>query len=146
MRERNIYLADDDPDDVRFFTEALTDVGRLSSLTVSCNGEELIGKLASAGNLPDIIFLDINMPVMNGFECLKQIRSLKHLKDIPVIIFTTSASRVTLEVSYKLGANYFIRKPKDFETLKKILQSVIEIDWSQHTRPADVSGFVYDYQ
>ena len=83
----NILLADDDMDDRYFFEKALQEIPLETALTKVSNGEQLMGYLhENTARLPDILFLDLNMPGKNGFECLDQIKSDKKLGTIPVII------------------------------------------------------------
>src|SRR5580698_1127062 len=87
----NIMLADDDPDDRYFFEEALRDFPLPTQLTVVHDGEQLIQLLTNEVNeLPHILFLDLNMPRKNGFECLSEIKTSEKLKQLPVIVFSTS--------------------------------------------------------
>jgi CheY-like chemotaxis protein len=139
----NIYIADDDTDDIDFFQEALTEVDESASLGCGKNGVELMKKLLYPElPVPDIIFLDINMPLMNGLECLKEIKQHLHLKDIPIVMYTTSALQSTIELAYKLGASLLVEKPSEFDDLKNMLTSILKIDFTRHTQP-DISRFVY---
>lgn len=141
---KNVYLADDDVDDVEFFQEALADVCDNAAFASGKNGMELLKKLLYPElPVPDLIFLDINMPLMNGLECLNEIKSHLHLKDIPVVMYSTSASETTIETAYNLGASLFIEKPSDYNVLKSILHPIVNRDWSTYTRPAAISQFVY---
>jgi CheY-like chemotaxis protein len=142
MMERNIFLADDDLDDVELFQEALEDVCTSCTLISSKNGVELLKKLSASHLPPQVIFIDINMPVMNGLECLKYIRSRENLKNVPVVILTTSTSPGTIAHAYKLGASLFAEKPSEFGQLKKLINYVIEMDLSQMF-PSGISKFVY---
>lgn len=144
MDIKNIYLADDDSDDVEFFQEALADVCNSAAFATGKNGMELMKKLLYPElPVPDIIFLDINMPLMNGLECLKEIKSHLHLKDIPVVMYTTSALSGTIEIAYRLGANLFMEKPSEFQVLKSMLKPILNRDWKAKARPENISEFVY---
>lgn len=140
---KNVYIADDDRDDIEFFQEALAQVDETASLASGKNGVELMKKLLYPElPIPDIIFLDINMPLMNGLECLKEIKQHLHLKDIPIVMYTTSALSSTIELAYKLGANLLVEKPSEFDALKNMLSTILEIDFARQQRP-DISQFVY---
>lgn len=131
MEVKNIYLADDDWDDVELFQEALEEICEACTLTSSKDGIDLLNKLSSSScPLPEVMFIDVNMPIMDGLDCLEQIRSQSSLRDIPVIILTTSASPITVERAYKLGANMFVVKPTDYNELKDMLCKVIMMDWA----------------
>jgi len=119
----NILLADDDTDDCIFFKEALQELAIPIELTVVHNGEELMRLLTDrVSELPDILFLDLNMPRKNGFECLSEIKLSKQLRQLPVIIFSTSFEQEVVNLLYKNGAQHFIRKPSEFSQFKKIIQ------------------------
>jgi len=80
--------------------------------------------------LPDIIFLDLNMPRLNGKQCLEELKKTAHLCHIPVIIYTTSSEKRDIEETSKLGAAHFLTKPNKFEELCKALSYVVAQDWS----------------
>ncbi len=118
----NILLADDDTDDCIFFKEALDDLVIKTNLTTLHDGEQLMIYLAETSReLIDVLFLDINMPRKNGFECLTEIKQNEKLKDLPVIIFSTSYEQEVVNLLHESGAHYFIRKPSDFAQFKKII-------------------------
>lgn len=121
-----ILLADDDKDDCSFFKEALEDFQLPTQLSTLHDGEQLMEHLNNETNeLPDIIFLDLNMPRKNGFECLSEIKSNQKLKQLPVIIFSTSFEQEVVSLLYNNGAQNFIRKPSDFLQFKKIIHQTI---------------------
>lgn len=126
-----IYLADDDRDDRDLFFDALKELSLPVSLTTAEDGLDLLDKLSQNGaKQPDIIFLDINMPGINGFECLKELRSGSlPFKNAKVIMFSTSSSRSHIELSFKLGADFYAVKPSSFIELKKLLYEIITLDW-----------------
>lgn len=127
---QHIALADDDEDDCVLFKDALDELLISPQVVWAKNGDELMQNLAKNNRpLPDIIFLDINMPIKNGIECLKEIREDKRLKDIPVMIFSTSAQQWTVDRAYELQANLFIRKPETFQKLKDIIRTILSTDW-----------------
>jgi CheY-like chemotaxis protein len=119
----NILLADDDTDDCIFFTEALAELKLNTHLTAVHDGEQLMQMLTQeATELPHMLFLDLNMPRKNGFECLSEIKLSGKLKQLPVIIFSTSFEQEVVNRLYTSGAHYFIRKPVAFAQFKKIIQ------------------------
>ncbi len=116
----NLWLADDDADDCMFFKEALDELPLDSSLVTVNNGEELMRALATKSTtLPDVLFLDLNMPRKTGFECLSEIKRNEGLKSIPVIIYSTSLDLAVVNLLYEKGAHHYIRKPGEFSDLKK---------------------------
>jgi CheY-like chemotaxis protein len=123
-------LADDDEDDRLVFQEAFEEVKIKYNLTTFSDGNRLMHHLADDNNpLPDIIFLDLNMPRKSGMECLKEIRTNERIKDISVAIYSTSSSEKDIEDTFVAGANVYIQKPNDFDELKRILTNVIHINW-----------------
>jgi len=138
LKHLNILLADDDTDDCIFFKEALGELMLSTNLTTVNDGEQLMQLLTNETNeLPHILFLDLNMPRKNGFECLSEIKQNKKLKELPVIIFSTSFEKEVVNLLYKNGAQYFIRKPSEFSQFKKIIQqSLIAISQETISQPS----------
>lgn len=119
---RHILLAEDDDDDSMLFQEALGELQINTNLKRVKDGEELMQSLHNPNNiLPDILFLDINMPRKNGFECLVEIKKNDRLKKLPVIIFSTSSGKDLVNKMYNAGASQYICKPNEFVQLKKII-------------------------
>jgi len=132
MRPNNLHimLADDDEDDRLFFKEAFEEVKIKYDISTFSDGEQLMHYLNQDDNpLPDIIFLDLNMPRKSGMECLKEIRQNDRLKKISVAIYSTSSSEQDIEDTFVAGANVYIKKPNDFNMLKKVLSDVVHINW-----------------
>lgn len=126
----HIMLADDDEDDRLFFKEAFEEVKIKYDITTFNDGEQLMEYLSQPGNpLPDIVFLDLNMPRKSGMECLREIRGSERLKKISVAIYSTSSSEQDIEDTFVAGANVYIKKPNDFNMLKKVLSDVVHINW-----------------
>ena len=121
-------LADDDTDDCNFFKEALEDLKLPVHLTTVRDGEQLMELLTKdSKELPDVLFLDINMPRKNGFECLAEIKLSHKLQELPVIMFSTSFEQEVVNRLYKSGAQYFIRKPSEFSQFKKIIHHTLAL-------------------
>lgn len=119
-KKLNILLADDDIDDCYFIKEALKEFSLPTHLITVLDGEELMELLATeTTKLPAILFLDLNMPRKNGFECLSAIRGNEKLNHLPVIIYSTSIHMEIANRLYQNGANYYISKPTDISRLKK---------------------------
>lgn len=91
---------------------------------------------------PHLLFLDLNMPRKDGFECLKEIRNDLGMTDLPIAIYSTSNASVDMEEAFRLGANIYIRKPSDFEMLKKIIAKVVSINWHYHNNGLNIKNFV----
>lgn len=118
-----ILLADDDADDRELFEEALSDIHPNAVLTTAQDGEELMFILRNY-HKPDLLFLDLNMPRKNGKECLHEIVKTPELKNIPIIIYSTSVNPVDIEETFFLGAKLFFRKPNSYEDLKRNVSEI----------------------
>lgn len=130
-----IYLAEDDDDDSILFQEALSELNPDVAVKVSEDGQQLLNNLYKMeSGTPEIIFLDINMPCKNGFECLKEIRSCSCFDAVKVIMFSTSSSTLHIELSYRLGADLYAVKPGPYQELKELLQDVLAADWKRVPR------------
>ena|ERR1022692_461913 len=147
LKHLNILLADDDMDDCIFFKDALKNLLITTKLTTVHDGEQLMQLLAiEPRELIDVLFLDLNMPRKNGFECLSEIKSSEKLKQLPVIIFSTSFEQEVVNSLYKNGAQYFIRKPSVFSDFKTIIyQTLLNIAQSNISQPTQ-ENFVLTVQ
>lgn len=129
-----IVLAEDDEDDRLFFKEAIEDIKVKTNLSFVNDGMQLMNYLNQPGiRLPNVVFLDLNMPVKNGMQCLIEIRRNNRLKDLAIVIYSTSASEEDIEDAFVNGANIYIKKPGDFSLLKTTLAKVINLNWQYHT-------------
>jgi CheY-like chemotaxis protein len=123
---KHVLLIDDDRDDAELFKEALSEVNPSIAFEYYDDSKTgLCTLLEKRTDLPDVIFLDINMPIVSGWECLSQFKSTEHLKEIRVIMFTTSSQERERDIAKKLGADGFITKPSEYKTLKELLSSVV---------------------
>ena len=146
QREKMVFLAEDDPDDRLLFEDALNEIGNGAQLITAKDGMQLIQLL---NNLvpppPEVIFLDLNMPRKNGFECLKEIKLNPTYKNIPVVIFSTSSQPETVASVYKMGANFYIRKPGTFQKLKSAIMSVLSINWLENSTQPAFENFLLEF-
>jgi len=125
-----VYLTDDDKDDRLFFEEALNALEIKCECTLFKNGKELYEDLINEDRpIPDLIFLDLNMPVMGGFDCLKKIRKIHDMNQVVVAIYSTSSSQEDVDKTFLLGANIYIKKPETFRDLKMVLNKVLKLNW-----------------
>jgi CheY-like chemotaxis protein len=129
-RPLNILLADDDEDDRIFFRDALQQVSPDATLSVVENGVELMRRLGR-NSLPDLLFLDLNMPLKNGYECLFEIHSNPRLQRLPVIILSTSSVAEHINDMLKDLACLYIKKPGTFDELKAHLQHALSLDFTK---------------
>jgi len=125
MNYQNILLIDDDEDDQEIFLTAVGEISGSVNCQVYSDASEALTKLSLKKITPDVIFLDLNMPVMNGLQFLVAIKKNLDLKNIPIIIFSTSVHMATIELTKELGAMDYITKPDKYDTLVEILKTVI---------------------
>ncbi|MGG7660866.1 response regulator [Dyadobacter sp. BHUBP1] len=136
-----IILADDDHDDTFLFQEALEQISLETDLSIAENGAELLQILKEADDKPDIIFLDMNMPVKNGLECLEEIRSTEGYEQVPIVVLSTSVSQHLWESAYRNGASLYIQKPNSFNSLIDVLKKCL-LDRTGATMPERVEQFL----
>lgn len=135
--QRYIYLADDDIDDRDFFIDAIIEIDPDMILKVAEDGMDLIDNVLtlSAAELPEFIFLDINMPRKSGFECLEEIRNHKgSLKEVNIIMFSTSNDPENIQKALELGATFYAVKPSSFEKLKSLLKEILTMNLTSSLR------------
>jgi CheY-like chemotaxis protein len=125
LQNQLLFLVDDDMDDHEIFKSALSKVDSDLTLLTASNGYEALNFLSTTGTLPDYIFVDLNMPRMDGLQFLKEIKQRDTLKNIPVIIYSTSSNPADIAKTKQLGAMSFVTKPSRFSDLCSLLQSLI---------------------
>lgn len=124
---KSVFLVEDDKDDQDFFTECIEKIENATLYGVANNGREALEKLEKSPTLPDMIFMDINMPYINGLECLTEIIKNPRTKNISVVMLSTDAGQA--ELTHQLGAKAFIKKPTDCETLHTKVEQMINLDF-----------------
>jgi CheY-like chemotaxis protein len=122
-----LFLVDDDQDDREIFQEALSKCNPSIELKFARDGFEALELLAKYEKSPDVIFLDYNMPRMNGLECLKELKSKPKTKIIPTVMYTTSGDREQEKTILRLGADYYMRKTNSFKQLCDELDRVLDL-------------------
>ncbi len=139
LQRINVLLADDDKGDCLLFKEALEELPLYTHLTTVYDGEQLIKVITKKENkLPDVLFLDLNMPRKNGFASLGQIKRNTELQKLPVIVLSTASDLETVRKVYRDGAQYYISKPKEFKQLKKVIyESLTLITQKDMTLPSE---------
>jgi CheY-like chemotaxis protein len=134
----SVLLADDDIDDQHFFGKALKSLPFPVDLFIVNNGEKLLAHLSNPiSKLPDVLFLDINMPRKNGTECLIEIKQDIKLRHLPVIMYSTSISEENADLLYKRGAHNYILKqelPELRQTLHHAISLILKNKYAQPTR------------
>ncbi|MEO6177396.1 MAG: response regulator [Flavobacterium circumlabens] len=135
LKEREplkIILAEDDRDDQELFMEALSATKVPSEVITVENGKELVDTLKDTSeSKPDIVFIDINMPVKGGKEALAEIKSDQKLKEIPAVMLSTSDHPSDIEDTFNNGANLYIQKPSSFNGFIVILKKVFLLHWTK---------------
>ena len=118
-------LADDDADDKTLFCEALSEIDPEIVCHTASDGKEALAILSEKQiTKPNIIFLDINMPVMDGWQCLGRLKENTDYKDVPVIMYSTSSYQRDIELALQSGAFCFFTKPSDYRELRSILRLI----------------------
>lgn len=139
----HILLADDDESDRLIFREVLEELEIKPIVHTVNNGMELMAYLSDKNApLPQLIFLDLNMPRKNGIECLKEIKSNKKLKDISIAIYSTSDSEKDMEETFRNGANVYITKPADINILKQLLYKAVSTTHLYHGNDFNRDNFL----
>lgn len=126
MQKGHILLIDDDEEEYMIFLTALEDINAPINCSYSRSTEQALKLFKYA--VPDLIFLDINMPGTNGLKCLEEIKKVKVMKKTSVFLYSNHIEDETIEKALSLGAAGCIRKPKLIGTLKKILEKVLDVD------------------
>lgn len=139
---RLILIIDDDIDDIEVFCEAVIDVDNSSECFAANDGHEALNIiLRELNTLPSFIFLDLNLPKMDGLECLSLLRAESKLQLVPIIIYTSSSAPNDMYESKQLGANYFLRKTSDYKTLCEEIALIMKTDWNQMLIGSKLTSF-----
>jgi CheY-like chemotaxis protein len=136
----HIFYTDDDKDDIAIFEDAAAEADKEIKLIANFNGGDLIDLLNNPPPEPAMVFLDWNMPGKNGEEVLAEIRATESLRDIPILIFSTSSNADNIESARRNGANMYITKPNTFQDIVQIIRHCLKIDWKNFKDP---HKFVY---
>lgn len=123
------FLIDDDTDDQEIFMTVIEEINPGIACVTAGNGEEAIDKLSQQQFKPDLIFLDLNMPLMNGQQFLEATQNCR--KEIPVIVLTTSSDQATIDATFSLGASDYITKPDKFSEWRNIIREKIN-NWIKY--------------
>jgi len=124
---KQIFLADDDADDRSLFKEALSILSPDSKLTIANNGLELMHLLPKIS--ADMIFLDINMPIKNGIDCIKWIRELKQYSKLLVVAYSSAFDKAEINKAYAFGVHLYFIKPTKLSYLLDDLEKLLQLDW-----------------
>jgi CheY-like chemotaxis protein len=125
-----VFYTDDDQEDLDFFKEIIDIIDDKVLVITQNNAGQLFKDLDNPPPTPHVVFLDINMPGINGFEVLKKLRATGPYKDLPIVMFSTSSDDATIKKSRELGASLYVPKSSIFENLRKSIEFVLNINWS----------------
>ncbi|GEP51150.1 response regulator [Flavobacterium noncentrifugens] len=122
-----IFYTDDDEDDLFIFKEAARNI--LVRIEIFNLGDKLMFALHNPPPFPAIIFIDLNMPGISGYDYIEQIRSFALLENLPIVVLSTASDPVTIERCKKIGVNYYITKPTSMQLLTKSIEFALRIEW-----------------
>ncbi len=120
-------LCDDDEDDRFFFKDAISDIDSTITVTTIDDCDKLIEALQRSDH-PDVLFLDLNMPRKSGKECLSEIRERLRLMNLPIVIYSTSATTQDIDDTFLRGANFYMQKKSNYAVLKQAIRKIITSD------------------
>jgi DNA-binding NtrC family response regulator len=131
--QKHIFLVDDDQEDRELFMEALSYIDKSVKVTQISSGVKLMEILNAPGTmLPEIIFLDLNMPKLSGIDCLKVIKCTSKFKNVKVVMLSTYSNPEDIEEACKYGASRYYVKPTLFHNLKKIIYGALNNEYKDH--------------
>ena len=124
-----ILLVDDDPDESVIFRDAVEQLGASIDVTQVYYCHELFDVLKE--NSFDLVILDVNLPLVNGIECLKKIRGDKSLPQLPIIMFSNIINQLNIDLCYQQKADYFFIKPNSLNDIKVVVRKLLDTDWNK---------------
>ena len=130
MKSLKLFFLDDDSEDLELLTEVAESFGH--SVTLFSTPTALFDHLELQNETPDIIFTDIFMPLINGYEIIKQLKSLEALKNIPIIIYSDKCDEKCVEKCFELGVSYHIKKARSFTWLSSAMENIFNHEWQGH--------------
>lgn len=136
-RPVRILVAEDDEDDRSFLSDAFSKIEIVNSIEFVENGQELLSYLKTASKLPDLIFLDLNMPLVDGMEALSAIKENIDFKKLPIIILTTSKNQEHIYKTYMKGISAYIVKPFTYEALNEMIKKTTDFYFKVATLPTE---------
>lgn len=120
----NVLIVDDDEDDQYLIRAAFEKDSNRYNLHFATDGTDVLEDIESPRFLPDLILLDLNMPIINGFEVLHHLKKSDLYRHVPVVILTTSENQIDIDRAYELGANSFITKPVNHQSLVDLAEQI----------------------
>lgn len=137
-----IFYTDDDLDDLTFFKKIVHTISKEYEVITHMDGKRLLHALENPPPTPYVLFLDINMPGMNGLEVLETVRKSERFGKLPIVMFSTTKDDSIINKTRELGANYYLPKAANFKQLKKSIEHALQINWGQFV--ADHHNFLYN--
>jgi CheY-like chemotaxis protein len=138
----SILLADDDSDDRELFTDIVKEIHPGITVNTVADGDELMKSLAAKNeDLPDLLFLDLNMPGKNGKQCLSEIRSDDGLRDLPIIIYSTSSLAQDISDTYSIGADLYLKKSSSFSGALATMRKILNMDFENRQSQPDMGSY-----
>jgi len=125
---RSIVFAEDDEDDQFYFREAFYEIDKNIQVRFVSNGNQLMQLLKNF--LPDLVFLDLEMPYKNGLECLVELRNNPLLNKLPAIVLSSTMRPANIQTAYEMGANLFLHKSSRYTEYSNCLKRVMSMDWN----------------
>jgi len=129
MYVKKIMMAEDDEEDVDLFKDVLSDLAVDVKLQVAANGVELMKMLSETEIFPELVFLDLNMPLKNGMLCLEEIKTNQRWKNIKVIILSTSSHQDQIKAAYDKGADFYLTKSASYTDFKNAVAACLHKNW-----------------
>jgi CheY-like chemotaxis protein len=140
----NVLFVDDDADEFYLFNEAIEQSNLQVKMSRAKDGNDLL-EILKAGDQPDVIFMDLNMPYKDGLETLIELKSSEDFKAIPVIIFSTSSNANQINTCFQQGANMYVVKPESFDQITSMVNKVFSFDWKDKISIIPENSFVLKY-
>ncbi len=142
----HVLFVDDDTDEAYLFNEAIEQLGLPVTISKAQDGNDLMKILSSEKEpLPDLVFLDLNMPHKDGVETLKEIRANNRYSDLPVLIFSTSDIKTHTDACYQYGANRYIVKPETFDQILAMVKQIFSVEWKEQQQAREKDNFVLNF-
>jgi len=132
-----VFYVDDDSDDLDLFLEVAQSLG-IDALLYT-EGDKMLKALLNPPPKPSVVFVDLNMPKISGYDVIQRVKEMDSLQNVPIVVLSTASDAHSMEKSKKVGARYYIKKPTTVSALKKAIEHVTNIDWLNH--PKD--NFIY---
>lgn len=136
MDNAALLIIDDDKDDVDIFVEATKEIDPSIIVYSITKSENMLEELSDIAVLPSYVFLDLNMPLVSGLECLRQLKSHSVFHEIPVIILSTSEYKKDILAAKELGASYYLSKASTYPVLKDHIRFIISGEWKEQLSTA----------